>query len=226
MACDERTDQAHLLCAECFTKAEWIEPPFCVACGLPFAFTIGDKALCGECMRQPPQFAAARAVMRYGDVSGRLVSHLKFHDRLDLASGLARLMARSGAELIARSDLIIAVPLHRRRLRQRRYNQSAQLAHGLSRISNLPWLRAPLERARPTQPQSGLTRAERLRNVSRAFRVAPVHAASIREKRILLVDDVMTTGATLASCTRALLAAGAAEVRVLTLARTTREENL
>lgn len=175
--------------------------------------------LCGACIETRPSFSAARAVFRFDDHSKTLVHQLKFQDELYLAKTFATWMARAGAELIDRSDIIAPVPLHRKRLIARRYNQAAQLAHALSRASGLPCMLDALVKIKHTMAQSGLNRREREMNVRRAFAANPKHADALRGRSLLLVDDVMTTGATAEACVKALLQAGAGTVNVLTLAR-------
>jgi len=210
------------LCLSCWQQVKFISPPFCACCGLPFEFTIGEGALCGECIEQHPLFSRARAAFAYDDASKALVLKLKYADQTYLARIYAVWLAKAGAELIAASDVIVPVPLHYFRLVGRRYNQSALLAQALSKQCKLPVIVQSLKRTRHTPPQTGLTRRERLENVHGAFSVPEKYKSIIKGKRILLVDDVYTTGATLKACTKALMKAGATAVDVLTLSRAVR----
>lgn len=212
------------ICAACWQKilALEIRPPICPSCGLPLPNFEPDSAhLCGRCLEKVPPFAGARSFGHYSGEMRRLMQGLKFDGRRNLVHLLAPLLAAVFCRSWDRSDFdyIVAVPLHPRRRRERGFNQSELLARALAIQVAVPRLRA-LQRLRPTRPQVGLTDSLRRDNVRNAFRcVAP---EKIARRRILLVDDVMTTGATVASATEALLDAGAASVSVLTAARASR----
>lgn len=219
LLCETFVSRFGVLCAQCWPAIGFIAPPYCIRCGLPFAYTLGEGAVCAECIRDSPPYAQARAALRYDDASRKLVMALKYHDQQQLARTYARWMMQAGAELLARTDLIVPVPLHKRRFLSRRYNQSALLAQALARESSLPVCADALVRVRATMPQTGLSRTERQKNLKNAFGASPRHAEHLRGKNILLIDDVMTTGTTLLHCTKALHFVHAAEVNVLTLAR-------
>ncbi len=191
----------------------------CACCGLPLEFAVDENTLCGECLREHPPYSRARAAFVYNEASRTLVMKLKYQDDTYLAPIFARWLKNAGAELIAASDLILPVPLHYWRMVSRRYNQSLLLARILSEHTGLPLLADGLTRTRRTPQQTGLTRAQREKNVKNAFAIPDKHRALIKGKSILLIDDVMTTGATLAACTKTLLKAEAGQVNVLTLAR-------
>lgn len=206
------------LCAECWGAIHFLTAPCCPRCGEPFAGELGEEVLCGACLAQPPAFDRARAVFRYDDASKGLVLSFKHADRPGLARFVAPWMARAAGPLLAEAELIVPVPLHRWRLLHRRYNQAALLAMALARRSGVPCMPDLLRRARRTPPQGTLSREARARNVKGAIRLGKA-VDSVREKRILLVDDVLTTGATLGECVRVLRSAGAARIDVVTLAR-------
>lgn len=211
------------LCGACFAKIRFLSAPCCAACGMPFEFDPGGAdALCASCIRDRPAYDRARAVFRYDDASRGLILAFKHGDRIDAAPAYASWLLRAGSELAAVADCIAPVPLHWTRLFRRRYNQSALLANALARLAGRPAAPDLLRRRRRTPSQGGLGRAERIRNVRGAFAVRA--RPEIADKRILLVDDVLTTGATVEACARALLKAGASAVDVLTLARVVREE--
>jgi len=223
VSCRSRVLEAHALCAACWNKISFIEGAVCSACGTPFDVDPGGETLCGACHAKPHDFDRAQALLRYDDASKGLILGFKHGDRLDQAPAFARWLERTGRALLAETDLIVPVPLHRFRLWKRRYNQAAVLSMRLSKLSGIACDPLALLRSRATKSQGEMTSAKaRRRNVLGAFRVPKEKLASIRGRRILLVDDVFTTGATLDSCARALKRSGAARVDALTLARVVR----
>ncbi len=218
--CREPVAGQGTLCAECWKELSFIHDPQCVTCGHPFEYAIAPEALCGPCLAETPPYAQARAVLKYDEHGSKPVVGFKFHDRTSLAPMFGAWLKRAGGIFLERADAVVPVPLSRLRLLQRRYNQAALLAYALGKEARLPVMPDALLRRKHTRPQSELTRAQRLTNVQGAFTANPKRANGIKEKKIVLVDDVITTGATLSACTKALLKAGATEVYVLTLART------
>ncbi len=216
LTCDNAVDQQGTQCAACFAKLRFITEPCCARCGLPLPH--GD-AVCESCERAPPIFEQARAPILYDDGARALILPFKHADRTELAVPLAMHMARAGAALLARADILVPVPLHWRRLFKRRYNQAALLARQLAGRVGKPCIPDALRRPRATTPLGGLTAFERRIAVDGVFVVAPGHVLRLQGKRVLLVDDVMTSGATANGCARALLAAGVAAVDVLAAAR-------
>lgn len=208
------------LCPSCWERIDFLAPPLCACCGAPFDLDPGPDVRCGGCLREPPRFRRARAVLRYDEHGKPLILRFKHADRLDMAPTLARWMARAGAELLADAELLAPVPLHWSRLFARRYNQAAVLANELARLSGRPAAPRLLERRRRTPSQGSMGRSQRRNNVKGAFAVRD--AKTIAGRSILLIDDVLTTGATVGECARVLLAAGAAAVDVLTVARVVR----
>jgi ComF family protein len=222
LACDALVATPGNLCSECWVDAKFITAPHCSVCGVPFSFDLGADAVCGACSRARPLFDRARAVLRYDDLGRRLVIGFKHGDRTHGAPTFGRWLARAGAALIADADIAAPVPLHRLRLMRRRFNQSAMLAQAICRSAAGRDLRfAPdlLLRRRHTPSQAGLNAAQRRRNVRNAFNVNPRRSGDIDGRRVLLVDDVFTTGATVSACARVLRRAGASAVEILTLAR-------
>lgn len=207
------------LCAACWAKLAFIEPPYCPRLGIPFAYDPGPGLLSMEAIANPPTYDRARAAVRYDEIARELVHRLKYGDRLDLAPMMGQWMARAGRELTEDADALVPVPLHWRRLWARRFNQSAALAGAVSQLAGVPVLHEALRRVRATPHQVGLDKAERAANVQGAFRVPPERKAEIIGRRLILVDDVLTSGATVDACARALLRAGAARVDVLVFAR-------
>jgi len=186
--------------------------PLCLRSGSGIAVDGGDR-------QSPPAYQRARAAVRYDDVARTLVHSLKYQDRTDLAPAMGRWMARAGKELLDEADVLVPVPLHWRRGWSRRYNQSGALARVISRQSGVKLASEALRRIRPTQQQIGLSRPQRATNVQGAFKVAADRIADIQGRRVILIDDVLTSGATTDACARALLRAKAAQVDVLVFAR-------
>jgi ComF family protein len=172
-----------------------------------------------EAIADPPAYDRARAAVRYDDISRALVHNLKYGDRLDLSPMMGQWMTRAGRELLVNADALVPVPLHWRRLWARRFNQSASLAGVISAISDVPVVHSGLKRVRATPQQVGKSRSERAGNVQGAFRVGAEHGSDVAGRRLVLVDDVLTSGATADACARALLRAGASHVDVLVFAR-------
>lgn len=222
LGCNEIVAEPGALCATCWPAFSFIAAPMCVRCGVPFAEHIGEDAQCGACLRRPPRYLRARAALVYDERSRRLVLPFKHGDRTDMARSCGRWMARAGHELLTEADLVAPVPLHWRRLFTRRYNQALLLARSVAKHGARPVAPDLLYRARWTGSQAKRTAKERRKNVQSAFAVNARWAANVKGKAILLVDDVLTTGATVEACTLALQRAGARHVDVLTLARAVR----
>ena len=218
VACREPVD-GEGVCAGCWAKLSFIEPPYCPRLGIPFVYDPGPGLLSMEAIADPPAYQRARAAVRYDDVARTLVHALKYQDRTDLAPAMGRWMARAGRELLGEADVLVPVPLHWRRAWGRRYNQSGALARVIARQSGVGVATEALRRVRPTQQQIGLSRSQRASNVQGAFKVAEARQSEIQGRRVVLVDDVLTSGATSDACARALLRAKAASVDVLVFAR-------
>ncbi len=221
LVCRKAVAEHGALCAECWGEIAFIERPFCERLGTPFAQDLDQPGLISpEAAANPPVFRRARAVARYDSDKARSLAHrLKYHDRLELAGPMGRWMARAGADILAEADLLVPIPLHRLRLAARRFNQSAELARVVSRECGAPVDAQALLRVKATAPQVGLSRAQRAVNLSGAFRIDPERAARLDGRNVVLVDDVLTTGATANAAARALLKAGAAQVDLLVFAR-------
>ena len=204
------------LCARCWQAVPFIEKPYCQRLGTPFPFDHGGELLSPQAMAHPPVFDRARSVARYEGPARALVHGLKYADRHDLVRPMAAWMRRAGSELLQEADLLVPIPLHWTRLVWRRFNQAALLAAQIGSGSGHEVAPHALRRVRRTRPQFGLSRNERADNVQGAFRVDP--AAALAGRRILLVDDVFTTGATANAAARRLLRAGAQSVSLLTFA--------
>ncbi len=207
------------LCPACWKELRFIDRPFCDVLGTPFAYDIGSGAVSAEAIANPPAFYRARAACVHRGPARDLVHRLKYSDRADLARWMAGWMVRAGSDLLADADVLIPVPLYRTRLWSRRFNQAALLAHAVGRRQSLRVETGWLERVRATRSQVGLNADQRERNVRGAFRIRKSVQPDLRARKIVLVDDVLTTGSTVDACARSLRRAGADRVDVLVFAR-------
>jgi ComF family protein len=215
---DRIVDRPGTIDADHWGALQFLTPPWCAACGFPFANSEAEDSLCGACLAERPTFATARAPLAYDDASRRLVLDLKRSGRRDGLPVFAAWMAEAGQEALAEADLIAPAPLHWSRLLSRRFNQAAWLGQALARRTGLPLAVGALTRRRRRQSQHGLSASQRRRNVAGAY----VANRPIEGRIVILVDDVFTTGATVEACTRALMRAKVRKVHVLTLARVVR----
>lgn len=218
-ACGIAMQSSGGLCAACWSSVHFIEKPYCEIMGLPFSHDLGPGILSPEAIANPPPFDRLRSVAHHDGVARDLVHALKYRDRLDLAPMMAGWMRRAGGGAVTECDAIIPVPLHRSRLLSRKFNQSAELARQLAFQADKAYLPATLLRNKRTHQQVGLSATARQDNVRGAFSVRSGREADVFGRRIVLVDDVYTTGATVGSATRTLKRAGAADITVLTFAR-------
>ena len=209
-----------------WAEVKFLDEPCCACCGFPFEFDEGRAALCGRCTIKHPAYDMARAAFEYDDISRSLVLGFKHGGRTEGLSMFAGQMRRAGRKCLQRADYIVPVPLHVSRRIERRYNQSALLARSLAKISDLQFDPDILIRHRATASQGGRSASGRRRNVQGAFKVRDGAARRVKGANIVLIDDVMTTGATLESCARTLKRAGAAKVSALTLARVVKAATL
>lgn len=219
---NERVSAPGVLAARAWSKLRFIDDPVCARCGAPFSHDVGAGAQCAACIADPPDFDSARAAVLYDDDSHGLIVAFKHADRTDLAPLLAQWLARAGSGLFRPGALLAPAPLHASRLFARRYNQAALLALAVAKKAGLRAEPMALTRTRPTPPQKNLSPDARRRNVAGAFEVRAGKAALISGAHVILVDDVLTTGATLSACARALKKAGARRVDALVLARVVR----
>jgi ComF family protein len=220
LKCGTAVAEPGALCAVCWPAISFITPPYCACCGYPFELDPGPEAQCAACVAMPPPYRRARAALRYDEASRGLILGFKHGDRTEAAPAFARWLAAAGD--FAEIDLIAPVPLHWRRLFHRRYNQAALLALAVGRLVDRPVVADLLVRRRSTPTQGRLGAAARRRNVAGAFSVMPRRRPGLAGRRVLLIDDVMTSGSTIEACCQALRRGGAAAVDVLTLARAIR----
>ncbi|OLP62183.1 amidophosphoribosyltransferase [Xaviernesmea oryzae] len=219
LGCGRRMAVHGAACTTCWRSLRLIEKPYCPVYGTPFARDLGPGILSPQAIADPPVFDRLRAVAHHEGLARHLVHGLKYRDRTDLAPVMAQWMLRASDGEVARAEAILAVPLHVMRLAGRRFNQSAELARALAKLANRPFLADALRRTRRTRRQVGLGQRQRQENVRGAFTVTQEGQSLIFGRRLVLVDDVYTTGATVSAAVRALKKAGAAEVTVLTFAR-------
>ena len=211
--------------AGAWTGIHFLDSPWCETCGLPFPYSVGSGAQCPACIARPPRYNRARAAFVYDDASRALVLDFKHGGRVESVDQFASWMARAGRDLLTGADALIPIPLHRRRLAQRRFNQSALLSLALSRRTGVRFEPHTLVRVKPTPSQAGKSASGRRRNVAGVFRVRNPAKMRLSGQTCVLVDDVFTTGATVEAAARVLLRAGAAQVNIVTLARVVRPSN-
>jgi len=217
--CRRIVSQPGSLCGECWRGLRFLEQPWCAVMGTPFSHEMGPGMLSADAIANPPPFDRARAAVAHGGIARRMVHGLKYADRTDLAPWMARWMMRAGREFLPDSDLVVPVPLHRMRFLSRRFNQSAELGRAVARLSGKPFSPDAVLRVKPTRQQVGLGLRQREDNVRGAFLVAPGREIDVAGRRVVVVDDVYTTGATVSAVARALRKAKAARIDILTFAR-------
>ena len=214
------------LCARCWRQVRFIRAPLCDRLGIPLPFDTGGPIVSAAALANPPDWDRARAVAHFGPVTRELIHGFKYGDRHDARRLFGRWLASAGAELLADADCMVPVPLHRWRLVSRKFNQAQLLAAEVAQITRVPVDAFMIERVKATTPQVGLSEAERRQNLSGALRVAEKARGRIEGAKLVLVDDVITTGSTAAACARVLRRAGAARVDVLALALVTDESRV
>lgn len=215
--CRTPLTEHHSLCAPCWREVRFIREPLCDVLGVPLPFASGERTVSAAALAKPPAYRRARAVAHYSGIMRDLIYQLKYADRHDARALFGRWLTEAAGELTREADIVVPVPLTRLRLLSRRFNQAAILARELSRRIGVPIDPHVLRRVRRTRSQVGLTHDQRRSNVARAFAVSKRRADRVRGRRVLLVDDVITTGATADACARALLKAGAEHVDVVAL---------
>ncbi len=221
LTCDQPVETQGQFCPACFDKTRFITASCCNRCGAPFEppRRVDMPMDCLDCQQSPPPWDQARAALRYDEQTKRIILPLKYGDRVETAQALAPLMARAGAELLRQADWLVPVPLHRRRMISRRYNQAALLASAVARLSGRPALLDALRRIKPTSPLADLSPARRTAEMADAVSVRASRRLMLEGSRVLLVDDVLTSGATARACVAVLREAGVVRVDVLAAAR-------
>lgn len=217
--CDAPVATHDALCASCFTDLRPITAPLCPRLGLPFEVAIGEDAVSAEAIADPPPFDRARSAVLYTAIARTLVSRLKYGDRPELARFCARLMVAAGHEFWGERPVLVPVPLYPMRQFRRRYNQSTEFTRLIGKMTGLAHDPLLVRRKRQTRQQVGLTADARARNVSGAFEASPDTLARLGGRPVVIVDDVITTGATVKAVTKALQKAGVDRIDVLSFAR-------
>lgn len=218
----EEVDRQGTLSPEIWSSLDFISAPHCAQCGVPFDFEVEQGVKCNQCLERPPPYKRARAALTYNDTSRDMILGFKHGDKLHSVRAFTPWLMMAGREVLEETDLIVPVPLHYRRLIMRRYNQAAVLALSLSKECGVPVSLNTLKRTRHTAVQGHMKAADRHKNVKAAFAMHP--NADVKNKNIVLIDDVLTTGATVKECSKTLLSAGASQVDILTLARVVKDE--
>ncbi|APR98274.1 ComF family protein [Wolbachia endosymbiont of Folsomia candida] len=215
VSCECIIDKNHDLCSECNKKINFLTKHYCNVCGAVIANNIYT---CGKCIINPPPFKVLRSVFAYDQHSKNMIINFKFFDNLNYVKTYAKWMYQSHKDIFQNAEILMPIPLHKFRLFKRKYNQAALLTKELSKLSNLFYTPFAIKRLRHTTPQAGLSLKQREKNLKKAFSMESKEI--IRDKVVILIDDVVTTGATARSCSQEILNSGAKEVRVLSLART------
>ncbi|MGL9717292.1 MAG: ComF family protein [Wolbachia sp.] len=215
VSCECIIDKNYDLCNECNKKINFLTKHYCNVCGV----VIPDNIyMCGKCISNPPPFKELRSVFAYDQHSKNMIINFKFFDNLSYVKTYAKWMYQTNQDIFQNAEALIPIPLHKMRLFKRKYNQAALLAKELSKLSNSFYTPFAIRRLRHTTPQAGLSLKQREKNLKKAFKISDKEI--IKNKIVILVDDVVTTGATVRSCSQEILNSGAREVRVLSLART------
>lgn len=227
LKCRALVSEPQSVCGACWNQLRFLGPPQCCQCGLPFPHALGADIKCAACLARPPVFERLRSALAYDDGSRDLILGFKHSDRLEITPLFARWLNSNCRDVLTNADVLVPVPLHWRRLAMRRYNQAAELARELGALAGIPVETNILIRLKATLSQGEMPSARaRLKNVAKVFTTNGNAGMRLKGKNIVLVDDVLTTGATVTACCKALLRAGAASVSIVTLARVVRPLNL
>lgn len=218
--CDSYSSQ-NKICGECWGNCSFITKPYCALCSYPFEYDNDENSICGHCIANKPKYDKAISVFKYDKYSKEIIHKFKYNDQLHILDYFIGLMLNMGKEVIYQSDVIIPVPMHKYKLLKRGYNQSALLAMKLSSKLKIKYLPQALIKTDNTIPQAELKKDDRIKNVKNSFKVNPKFQESLKGKSILLVDDVITTGATIDECCRTLRKAAPKNIFVLSIAKRT-----
>lgn len=227
LKCHAPVAEPQSVCAPCWNDLRFLTAPQCAQCGLPFPHALGEGIKCAACIAHPPPLTKLRAALAYDDASRDLILGFKHADKLEPVPLFARWVVTASHDALADADLLIPVPLHWMRLASRRYNQAAVLAQEIGKLTGIPVDTSTLLRTKQTRSQGEMPSARaRAKNVVRAFALDASARTKIAGRKVVLVDDVLTTGATVNACAKILLKGGASAVSVVTLARVLRPLSL
>lgn len=220
--CGELIPEESSLCHSCWEKMEFVSSNTCPKCGFPHEHNFGEDTLCPSCIQNEPEFDRAKFLFKYNDFSGKFITLFKYADKTYLSEIFTKLLVNKIREdtEFDRFDIVTSVPISKRRLLKRKFNQSAILANKISKELAIPVDNLLISRVKNVPPQTGLRRKDRLKNVKGVFKVAGKCKNKLEDARVIIIDDVFTTGATINECSKTLRAGGAKEIFVLTLART------
>jgi ComF family protein len=219
LSCQVKVNQAGALCSNCWNSMEFISSPSCSRCSNPFPYDLDDD-LCFYCKEEPPEFTKAFAVVKYDEFSDKIIFALKYYDKTDLAYSISKLMLPKLKEIASDVDIITCVPIHFNKLKKRGFNQAALLAKHIATELGHKVNPSILLKHKETISQSGLTKNERLENIKGSVKINPKYKKEVFRKNVLLIDDVITTGATINECCKKLKKVGAKKIHVLTFAKT------
>jgi len=218
LICESNTPDAGI-CGECWAKLSFITKPYCASCSFPFAYENEQDMLCGNCIKDAPNYDKAISIMKYDEYCKKLIHKFKYQDQLHVLNYLTKFMINMGKELIRESDFICPVPMHKNKLLKRGYNQAALLAMNISKQCKINYLPDLIVKHKNIQAQAGLLKHQRVKNIKNSFQLNMKYQKKIEGKRILLIDDVITTGATITECCRMIRVAKPSKIFVLTLAK-------
>ncbi len=220
LTCEVKTDKANLFCFSCWNSLTFISDPRCSICGSPFPIKMEKNSICPYCIEEKPSYDMARSVLRFDHRSEHLIHNFKYYDKTEATKTITNMMIKAYGEAMSKIDIVSAVPMHQSKLRKRKYNQAAVLANEIAKTSDKPYKPEILIKSKDSISQSGLSKEERKENVKNTFKLNPLFKNDIWRKNILIIDDVLTTGATASECAKVLRRNGAKRINILTIART------
>ncbi len=220
LTCDCKTETTNLFCFQCWNNLVFISEPRCKICGAPFPAKMGENTICHYCIEDKPKYDLARSILRFDHHSEKLIHNFKYYDKTEATKTLASMMLKTYGNLIDNIDFIVPIPMHKSKLRKRKYNQAAALAVEIARLSSKLYSPDILIKFKDSPSQSGLSKERRKENVKNTFKFNFMYKESAFRKNILLIDDVLTTGSTASECSKVLKRNGVKRVNILTIART------
>ena len=221
--CEKIVEQDNTLCEKCWEKIKFIKEPFCDKCSSPLEYKVSDKVICANCIKNKPPYIKLRSAVVYNSFSSKIIFRFKFYDKIYLKKFMAKTMIQSASDIIDKIDVIISVPLHKKRLIFRKYNQSLLLANEIGKITNKKVIYNFLLKNKNTIPQAKLNQKDRIKNLKGKFLINPIYLQEIekyKDLNFVLIDDVITTGSTITECIKTLNNAGIKNVYVITFAKT------